>query len=249
MLGTGTSQGVPVIGCECPVCQSSNPKDKRLRCSVLIENENKVVVIDSGPDFRQQMLRENVKRLDGLIFTHEHKDHVAGMDDIRAFNYFQKKPVELYATARVQGELKREFHYVFDGSNYPGIPQVKLNTIDLSPFNVAGIDFIPIEVLHYKLPVLGFRIKGFVYITDANYIAETERKKIRNADVLIINALRREEHVSHFTLTQAIEMIKDLQPNKAYLTHISHQMGLHNDVEAELPDNIHIAFDGLSFII
>lgn len=249
LLGTGTSQGVPVIGCECKVCKSLNEKDKRLRCSLLVEDNNSVVVIDSGPDFRQQMLRENVKRLDGLIFTHEHKDHVAGMDDIRAFNYFQKKPVEIYATQRVQAELKREFHYVFDGSNYPGIPQVKLNTITLDNFTVAGITFTPFEVLHYKLPVLGFRIKNLVYITDANFIEEKERKKIRHAEILVINALRREQHVSHFTLAEALEMIKDLQPQRAYLTHISHQMGLHNEVETELPENVHLAYDGLSFII
>ncbi|MEO8148267.1 MAG: MBL fold metallo-hydrolase [Bacteroidia bacterium] len=247
LLGTGTSQGVPVIACGCEVCMSTNPKDKRLRCSLLIEENENVIVIDSGPDFRQQMLRENVKRLDGLVFTHEHKDHVAGMDDIRAFNFFNKKPVDIYATERVQKELKREFTYVFDGSQYPGIPQVNINTIENKPFNVAGVELIPFEVLHYKLPVLGFRIKDFVYITDANFIAEEERKKIRAAKILIINALRREEHISHFTLSQAIEIIEDLKPEQAYLTHISHQLGLHDEVEKELPANVHLAFDGLSF--
>lgn len=247
LLGTGTSQGVPVIACECEVCTSTNAKDKRLRCSLLIEENGKMVVIDSGPDFRQQLLRENVKRLDGLVFTHEHKDHVAGMDDIRAFNFFNKQPVDIYATVNVQKELKREFMYVFNGTNYPGIPQVNLITIANNPFQVAGIDFIPFEVMHYKLPVLGFRIKDFVYITDANFIAEEERKKIRGAKILIINALRREDHISHFTLSQALEIIADLKPEKAYLTHISHQLGLHDDVEKELPHNIHLAYDGLQF--
>jgi phosphoribosyl 1,2-cyclic phosphate phosphodiesterase len=247
LLGTGTSQGVPVIACDCEVCTSSNPKDKRLRCSLLIEEDEKIIVIDSGPDFRQQMLFENVKRLDGLVFTHEHKDHVAGMDDIRAFNFFSKKPIDVYATERVQKELKREFMYVFNGTNYPGIPQVNLITIENKPFEVAGIELIPFEVLHYKLPVLGFRIRDFVYITDANYIAEEERKKIRGAKILIINALRREEHVSHFTLAQALEIIDDLKPEKAYLTHISHQLGLHDEVEKELPPNVHMAYDGLRF--
>lgn len=247
LLGTGTSQGVPVIACNCEVCSSSNAKDKRLRCSVLIEANEKVLVIDSGPDFRYQMLRENVKQLDGIVFTHEHKDHVAGMDDIRAFNYINKKAIDIYATLNVQQTLKREFQYVFDGTKYPGIPEVNLITISNQAFKAAGIEFIPFEVLHHKLPVLGFRIGDFVYLTDANYISAEERNKIRGAKVLVINALRREEHISHFTLSQALEIIDDLKPEMAYITHISHQLGLHEEVEKELPSYVRLAYDGLQF--
>lgn len=249
LLGTGTSQGVPVVACNCEVCVSDNPKDKRLRCSVLVEMYGKVIVIDSGPDFRYQMLREKVKQLDGIVFTHEHKDHVAGMDDIRAFNYINKKAIDIYATLNVQQTLKREFQYVFDGTKYPGIPEVNLITIANQPFKAAGIDFIPFEVLHHKLPVLGFRIGDFVYLTDANYISDEERNKIRGAKVLIINALRREEHISHFTLAQALEIIDDLKPEMAYLTHISHQLGLHNEVEKELPAHVRLAYDGQQFFL
>lgn len=249
LLGTGTSQGVPVVACNCEVCISDNPKDKRLRCSVLIEMQGKVLVIDSGPDFRYQMLREKVKQLDGIVFTHEHKDHVAGMDDIRAFNYINKKAIDIYATLNVQQTLKREFQYVFDGTKYPGIPEVNLITITNQPFKAAGIDFIPFEVLHHKLPVLGFRIGDFVYLTDANYVSKEERNKIRGAKVLIINALRREEHISHFTLAQALEIIDDLKPEMAYLTHISHQLGLHNEVEKELPAHVRLAYDGQQFFL
>jgi phosphoribosyl 1,2-cyclic phosphate phosphodiesterase len=247
LLGTGTSQGVPVVACSCEVCTSTNPKDNRLRCSVLIEAQGKVLVIDSGPDFRYQMLREKVKQLDGIIFTHEHKDHVAGLDDIRAFNYINKKAVDVFATKNVQLALKREFQYVFDGTKYPGIPEVNLITIANKPFTAAGIQFIPFEVKHHKLPVLGFRIADFVYLTDANYISNEERNKIRGAKVLIINALRREEHISHFTLSQALEIIDDLKPEMAYLTHISHQLGLHNEVEKELPPHVRLAYDGQQF--
>lgn len=246
LLGTGTSQGVPVIACNCEVCVSSNPRDKRLRCSVLVEANGKVIVIDSGPDFRYQMLRENVKQLDGIVYTHEHKDHVAGLDDIRAFNYVQKRAIDLYATDNVQQTLKREFQYVFDGTNYPGLPEVNINTITNAPFSAAGIQFTPFEVMHHNLPVLGFRIGDFVYLTDANYISETERNKIRGAKVLVINALRRETHLSHFTLAEALEIIDDLKPEMAYLTHISHQLGLHDEVEKELPANVRLAYDGLT---
>ena len=247
ILGTGTSQGVPVVACNCEVCTSVNPKDKRLRCSVLVETQGKIIVIDSGPDFRYQMLREKVKQLDGIVYTHEHKDHVAGLDDIRAFNYLNKKAIDIFATLAVQQALKREFKYVFDGTKYPGIPDVNLITITNQPFKAAGIEFIPFEVMHHKLPVLGFRIGDFVYLTDANYISDQERNKIRGAKVLVINALRREEHISHFTLAQALEVIDDLKPEMAYLTHISHQLGLHVEVEKELPSNVRLAYDGQQF--
>lgn len=249
-LGTGTSQGVPVIACPCEICQSSNPKDKRLRTSIKIEINNKVLVIDSGPDFRQQMLRSNTKQLDALIFTHEHKDHIAGMDDIRAFNYFSKKAINIYATTNVQDALKREFHYVFSDEKYPGIPEVKLHTINTEhPFLIEDIQVSPIKVLHYYLPVLGFRIQDFVYITDANHIEPKELDKIRGAKVLVLNALRRQKHISHFTLDEAIAIAQEVKAERTFLTHISHQLGLHNEVEKELPQGTHLGFDGLELTI
>lgn len=244
-LGTATSQGVPVIACKCKVCTSVNPKDKRLRSSVMLEIGKKVLVIDSGPDFRQQMLREDVSRLDGLIFTHEHKDHIAGMDDIRGFNFVQKKAIDVYATTRVQEALKREFHYIFSGDNYPGIPEINMHTIDNTPFKVGDIAIQPIEVMHYRLPVLGFRIGNFTYITDANHISEAEKQKIIGSEVIVLNALRKRHHISHFTFKQAIALLKELKPKVAYLTHISHQLGLHDEIEKELPDFIRCGYDGL----
>ncbi len=245
-LGTGTSQGVPVIGCECAVCTSTDPRDNRLRCSVLIEHDGKSIVIDSGPDFRQQMLRVKVKKLDAVVFTHEHKDHLAGLDEVRAFNFLNKgKAFPIYATEHVQRAIRREYAYIFETPSYPGIPKLDIHTIDEKPFSAEGIDLIPVKVFHHLLPVLGFRVGGFVYITDANRIDEDERKKIRGADVIVLNALRREAHISHFTLQEAIDLIADLKPKMAYLTHLSHQMGKHEDVNAELPPNIRISYDGL----
>jgi phosphoribosyl 1,2-cyclic phosphate phosphodiesterase len=248
-LGTGTSQGVPLIGCQCQVCKSTDSHNKRLRTSIKIESEHSTVVIDSGPDFRQQMLRSNTNQLDALIFTHEHKDHIAGMDDIRAFNYVQKKAIDVYASPQVQVALKREYQYIFSDFKYPGIPEINLHTIYNEPFNVNELTFLPIEVMHYKLPVLAFRINDFTYITDANSISEVEKDKIRGSKVIVINALRREKHISHFTLQEAINLIQELQIPIAYLTHISHQLGLHNEVEAELPEGIHLAYDGLEIEI
>lgn len=245
-LGTGTSQGVPIIGCKCEVCTSSDPHDNRLRCSVLIEKDGRSIVIDTGPDFRQQMLRAKVKNLDAAVFTHEHKDHLAGLDEVRAFNFLNDgKPFPIYATEQVQRAIRREYAYIFETPAYPGIPKLDIHTIDENPFHAEGILVQPIKVFHHLLPVLGFRVDGFVYITDANRIDEPERKKIRGADVIVINALRRQEHISHFTLQQAIDLVADLKPKMAYFTHISHQMGKHEDVNAELPPNIRIVFDGL----
>ena len=244
-LGTGTSQGVPLIGCECEVCQSPDPKDKRLRSSIMIEQDGNTFVIDSGPDFRQQMLREKVKNLDAIIFTHEHKDHIAGLDDVRAFNYLNGKEMDVYATQRVQVALKREFAYVFSGVEYPGIPKIKLHTITNIPFDVNGIQFIPIEVLHMHLPVLGFRIGDFTYVTDANFISEKEKEKIKGSKVIVLNALRKLKHVSHYSLDEAVELLKELAPEKAYLVHISHQLGRHEELEKELPPFIQCAYDGL----
>jgi phosphoribosyl 1,2-cyclic phosphate phosphodiesterase len=244
-LGTGTSQGVPVIACNCEVCQSKDKKDKRLRTSVMLSLDKNNIVIDAGPDFRQQMLRENVQHLEAVLFTHEHKDHIAGLDDIRAFNYQAKKSMPIYATLQVQEGLKKEFHYIFSGDNYPGIPKVDIHTVTNHPFTLFDHKVIPISVLHYKLPVTGYRINNFTYITDANYISETEKEKIKGTEILVINALRQEKHISHFTLNEALELIDELKPKKAYLTHLSHLMGKHKVVSKLLPKHVEIAYDGL----
>ena len=244
-LGTGTSQGVPVIACRCQVCNSADFRDKRLRSSILIEKGTTAVVIDSGPDFRQQMLRAEVNHIDGLLFTHEHKDHIAGMDDIRAYNYVHREKVNIYANLQVQEALHREFPYVFADFKYPGVPEINMHTIDESAFSIGEINFLPVPVLHYCLPVLGFRMGDFTYITDANHITEQSMSLIRGSKIIVINALRREPHVSHFTLDEALEVIGKLGPEKAYLTHISHQLGMHEDVNAELPAHVQCAYDGL----
>jgi phosphoribosyl 1,2-cyclic phosphate phosphodiesterase len=244
-LGTGTSQGVPVIACDCEVCRSADPHDKRLRSSILVEVDGKVVVIDSGPDFRSQMLRADVKHLDAIVFTHEHKDHIAGMDDIRAFNYRQNNAIDVYASARVQAALKREFAYVFDDNKYPGVPEVDMHTIALDPFFVGDTRFVPIEVMHYKLPILAFRIKDFTYITDAKTISKIERQKIIGTKTLVINALQMEKHISHFTFEEAIEFAKGIGAQRTYFTHISHRLGLHKLTSSFLPKNMQLAYDGL----
>jgi len=249
ILGSGTSQGVPLIACNCLVCNSNDVKDKRLRSSIKIEVENKTFVIDSGPDFRQQMLRSNTKQLNALIFTHEHKDHIAGMDDIRAFNYVNKSAIDVYATDRVEEALKREYAYIFSDEKYPGIPEINLINIENKPFIVQDVEVIPIQVYHYKLPVLGFRFGDFTYITDANFINDDEKEKIKGSKVLIVNALRREQHISHFTLEEAIALGKELQVPQIYFTHISHQLGLHTEVEKELPSGFHLAYDGLEIVV
>jgi len=244
-LGTGTSQGVPVIGCKCQVCLSQNEKDKRLRSSVLIELEDTVLVIDTGPDFRQQMLRAKVDKLDAVLFTHEHRDHIAGLDDIRAYNFIQQQPMNVYAEERVFRALNYEFPYIFAEKKYPGIPQLKVNQITTDPFKIRENTIIPIRVNHYLLPVLGFRIGEFAYITDANFISEEEIEKLNGIKYLVINALRKEKHISHFSLDQAIEVIHKIGPTRAFLTHLSHQMGLHNELQEMLPQNIQAAYDGL----
>jgi len=244
-LGTGTSQGVPIIGCDCEVCTSTDKHDKRLRTSVLIETDGKVIVIDTGPDFRYQMLRAGVKHLDAVVFTHEHKDHTAGLDDIRAFNFIQQSPMDIYAIPRVQDSLKREFSYIFAEYKYPGIPQLNMHTIGLDPFSIGPVTFTPIEVMHYRLPVLGFRVKDFTYITDAKTIAPAEVEKIKGTKILVINALQRQPHISHFTLDEAIAFAQQVGAQTTYFTHISHRLGKHADVSAELPDGIELAYDGL----
>lgn len=245
-LGTGTSQGVPVIACACDVCSSLSFQDKRLRTSIHIEVDGKSLVVDTGPDFRQQILRERINQLDAVLFTHEHKDHTAGLDDVRAFNFLQKKDMPIYAEPRVLDQLKREFAYIFAEKKYPGVPRLEVHEIGEDPFSIEGITIEPIRALHYKLPVLGFRIKDFVYLTDANAIDEVNKSKMKGAKVVVLNALQKEEHISHFTLSQALELLGEIKPDQAYLTHLSHRMGKHSDISDELPEGVALAYDGLS---
>ena len=244
-LGTGTSTGIPMIGCTCPVCTSTNPKDKRLRSSILIASSLKSIVVDTTPDFRYQMLRIHNNKLDAVLFTHPHKDHIAGLDDVRAYNFFQHKPMDVYANALTAEALKREFAYVFADKKYPGIPQINLHTIDESAFKIGDIPVQPFMVWHHKMPVFGFRFGKFTYITDANKIDETVKEKIKGSEVIVLNALRNEQHIAHFTLQEAIDLVHELEIPTAYFTHISHQLGKHNDVEKTLPPGIHLGYDGL----
>jgi phosphoribosyl 1,2-cyclic phosphate phosphodiesterase len=244
-LGTGTSQGVPLMACRCDICRSSDARDKRLRSSIMITHEGRNVVIDSGPDFRQQLLREDVLALDGIVFTHEHKDHIAGLDDVRAYNYINDWRAQVYCTEQVADALKREFAYAFSDKKYPGVPEIDLNIIDITPFEVAGIPFQPIQVYHLHLPVFAYRIGRFAYITDANVISDEEIEKLQGVEVLVLNALRREKHPSHFTLEEAIALAKRIGARETWFTHISHQLGLHTEVDLELPAGMRLAFDGL----
>lgn len=248
-LGTGTSQGVPVIACQCKVCQSENPKDKRLRSSILVKHKNKTFIIDTGPDFRQQMLREKVYHLDFVLLTHEHKDHTAGLDDIRAFNYSQQETMNVYANKRTCHAIRTEFAYAFDECKYPGVPEINLHEINRQVFKVHEISIQPIHVTHFKLPVIGFRIDKMAYITDASSICETEMEKLCNLDLLVINALGIKPHYSHFNLEEAMRIVKQLQPKQAYFTHISHVMGLNDEVNKMLPSSIQLAHDGLKIEI
>lgn len=247
LLGTGTSQGVPVIGCECAVCQSLDYRDKRLRVSVLVQDSNRTLVIDTGPDFRQQMLRERVKKLDAIILTHSHKDHIAGLDDVRAFNYLQQKDMPVYGMAATLQQVQTEFYYAFEDTKYPGTPKIQLHTIDDSPFEAAGFAITPLPVIHLRMPVLGFRIGNFSYITDANLIPDATFEKLIGTEVLVLNALQKESHPSHFTLGEAIEVAKKIGAPQTYFTHISHKMGTHRSIEKELPKSIALAYDGLTF--
>lgn len=244
-LGTGTSQGVPVIACECEVCRSLDFRDKRTRSSVLIETDHLTILIDSGPDFRNQMLRERVKRIDAILFTHAHKDHTAGLDDIRSFNFKQKQAIPIFGTTEVIQQLKKEFEYIFVDKSYPGIPQLTVNEITDKPFQINGTEITPVPVLHYKLPVLGFRIGEFTYITDANKIPDRSKSLIKGSEALVLNALQKEPHISHFTLAEAIYLAEELEVPKTYLTHISHKLGIHSQVSSEIPQNVELAYDGL----
>ena len=246
-LGTGTSQGVPVIACNCEVCLSDDKRDNRLRTSILIETADKTIVVDSGPDFRYQLLREKVKDLDAVLFTHEHKDHIAGLDDIRPFNYLLHKVIDVYATDRVQAALKREFYYIFAETKYHGLPQINLHTVtNGEDFKIGESTIIPFEVMHHLLPITGYRIGDFTYITDAKTISEQSFEKIKGTKILVLNALQKEPHISHFTLNEAKEMVKELKIPNAYFTHISHQLGKHADVEKHLPQGMHLAYDNLT---
>ena len=244
-LGTGTSSGVPMIACPCDVCTSTNKKDNRLRSSIMVEYNGNVIIVDTTPDFRYQMLREKVKKVDAILFTHPHKDHIAGLDDIRAFNHFNKSAINVYANELTQNALKREFHYVFAEKKYPGIPDIILNDIDADIFTVNNLPIIPIKAWHLNMPVLGFRFGDFTYITDANRIEPAEKEKIKGSKVLVLNALRHEAHISHFTLQQAIDLGKELEIPQVYFTHISHQLGLHDEVSSQLEAGFQLAFDGL----
>ncbi len=244
-LGTGTSQGIPVVACDCAVCASANEQDKRLRSSLLIEVNGLKLVIDAGPDFRQQMLKTKLRQLNAILLTHEHTDHLFGLDDIRSFNWVQGHPTDIYAEARVQEAIKRVFNYVFARYKYPGIPQMNLHLVENKPFEIEDVPIIPVRGLHYKLPVFGYRIGKMAYITDVNFIEQEEKEKLKGLDVLIVNALRKEKHVSHYNLEEALQLINEVNPKKAYLTHISHLMGFHDEVQLELPENVFLAYDGL----
>jgi phosphoribosyl 1,2-cyclic phosphate phosphodiesterase len=243
-LGTGTSQGIPMPVCRCSVCQSDNPKDKRLRSSVLIQIQGKTFCIDSGPDFRYQMLREKVSALDAIIYTHEHRDHIAGLDDVRAFNYLQQKRMPLYAPREVVLALQESFSYIFKG-NYPGIPQVEVIEIQEDPFSVLSIPFIPIPAMHQNLRVFGYRIGNLAYLTDAKTVPEPSRTLLKGLDTLVINCLHESPHPSHFNLEEALVFIEAIQPKKTYLTHLSHLFGKHEDIVTKLPSNVLPAYDGL----
>lgn len=245
-LGTGTSQGVPVISCQCRVCQSTDPRDKKLRSSIMVQTDLAHFVIDTGPDFRQQMLREQIMRLDAVVFTHGHKDHTAGFDDVRGFNFSQLKAMDVYLDQYSEQNIRNDYHYCFAEKKYPGVPEINLHSINADKtFDINGEQIIPIQVMHHKLPVLGFRIQDFTYITDANFIAPEEKEKIKGSKVLVLNALRKEPHISHFTLQEAIDLVNELEVENAYLTHQSHSLGLFEEVSKELPSHIELAYDGL----
>lgn len=249
-LGTGTSQGVPVIACHCQVCQSTDPKDNRLRSSILLEYNGYTVVVDTGPDFRYQMLRQKVDRLDAVLMTHSHKDHIAGLDDVRAYNYQQQQSIPIYSNKATHDALRKEFYYAFSDYKYPGVPQLELEEIQAGEaFELYGESILPIEVMHFKMPVLGFRIGDFAYITDAKTIAEESYAQLAGVKVLVLNALQKEPHISHLTLEEALEVAQRIGPDQTYLTHISHRFGQHADIQQELPAGVFVAYDGLQLSV
>ena len=249
LLGTGTSQGVPVVACQCNICISEDNRDKRLRCSVLIEIQGKTIVIDTGPDFRYQMLRAQVMQLDAVLLTHQHKDHIAGLDDVRAFNFKQKEEMCVYADKNTIEQVHTEFYYAFEQHKYPGVPEIQTIEINEQAFEVQGIQVMPVLVMHHLLPVMGFRIGNFAYVTDAKTIPPHSMDKLKGLDVLVLNALRMQSHVSHFNLDEALQMVEILKPQKTYFTHISHLLGRHEDVSKLLPKHVELAYDGLEIFM
>ncbi len=248
-LGTGTSQGIPVIGSNHPVCLSEDPKDKRMRSSILMQKENWQVVIDCGQDFRVQMLNANISHLDALLFTHEHADHTAGLDDIRQLS-LRNGPVSIFAHKYVLQNLSKRYDYIFDDRViYKGKPKVITNEIDNKPFNVKGQVVVPIAVMHGNAPIFGFRIDAIAYLTDVSFISEKEKEKLKNLKVLVVDALRIDPHPTHFNLRQALDLVEELKPESAYFTHISHKLGFHAEVQANLPNNVFLAYDGLEVVV
>jgi phosphoribosyl 1,2-cyclic phosphate phosphodiesterase len=245
-LGTGTSSGVPLIGCTCAVCSSDDWHDKRLRSSILVQSGSTTFVVDTTPDFRYQMLRTHTQKLDAVLYTHPHKDHMAGLDDIRAYNFTSKKAMKVYANSLTEEAVRRDFYYAFSDTKYPGVPELEMITIDETPFHIGDIPVKPIQVMHHKMPVFGYRFQDFTYITDANRIEDAEKEKIKGSRVLVLNALRKEAHVSHFTLAEATALALELEVPEVYFTHISHQLGKHADINRELPPHIRLAYDGLT---
>lgn len=248
-LGTGTSSGVPMIGCNCTVCKSTNKKDKRLRSSILVQSHSTTIIVDTTPDFRYQMLRTQTSHIDAILFTHPHKDHIAGLDDVRAYNFLTNTPMQLYANSLTAEALRRDFYYAFSDTKYPGVPNLNINTIDTEGFYIGDIHVQPILVWHLKMPVFGYRFGNFTYITDANRIDINEKQLIENSEILVLNALRKEKHISHFTLSEATDLAIELKATKTYFTHISHQLGLHDEVNNNLPNNIELAYDGLELVV
>ena len=244
-LGTGTSQGVPMIGCGCEVCRSTDPRDKRLRASVLVEHEGQAILVDAGPDFRQQMLSAEVSHLDAILLTHNHKDHTGGLDDIRAFNYLEKKATHIYCEKYVEDSLRMEYSYAFAEKKYPGAPEWEVHEIDDKPFYINGVEIIPIRGRHYKLPVLGFRFGNIAYCTDMNHIPEEEFDKLKGLDHFILNTVRRGHHISHYALEAALKVIERVGAKHSWLTHLSHQLPRHEVLAAELPEGVKPAYDGL----
>ena len=249
LLGTGTSQGVPVVGCQCEVCRSTDPRDNRLRTAAFVEVDGVNLLIDAGPDLRQQLLRENITRVDAVLVTHEHKDHLAGLDDIRPVYFRQKKPMDIYAMPRVLNVIRKDFDYAFKEHPYPGAPSFELHPVRRDKFSVGGVEIQPIQVRHLTLPILGYRVGSFAYITDASFVAESEMARLQGLEVLVVNALHLEKHYSHFNLEQALQFIDIVKPKRAYLTHSSHHIGLYADVAKMLPPNVTLGYDGLQTTI
>ena len=249
LLGTGTSQGVPVVGCQCEVCRSDDPRDNRTRTSAFVETDGVNLLIDTGPDLRQQLLREHITKVNAILLTHEHKDHLAGLDDIRPVYFRQKAPMDIYAMQRVLTVVRKDFDYAFKEHPYPGAPSFQLHAVRHDPFFVQNVEIQPIQIRHLTLPILGYRIGPFAYITDASFVADTELAYLQDLEVLVVNALHREKHYSHFNLEQALHFIDIVKPKRAYLTHVSHHMGLYADVEKILPSHVMLGYDGLQITI